>query len=76
VRFLADQDVYQVTIDFVRDLGHDVLCAAEVGLSHASDMMLLNYARQEDRILMPRDKDFSALVFLQVQEQAGSFCYG
>lgn len=71
MKFFADQDVYQVTIDFVRDLGHDVLCAAEVGLSRASDVLLLNYAQQENRILMTRDKDFGALVFLQVQEHSG-----
>ncbi len=71
MKFFADQDVYQVTIDFLRDSGYDVLCAAEAGLSQASDVMLLYYARKEDRILITRDKDFGALVFLQVQEHSG-----
>ncbi|MBN1690941.1 MAG: DUF5615 family PIN-like protein [Dehalococcoidia bacterium] len=71
MKFFADQDVYQVTINFIRDSGHDVLCAAEAGLSRASDVMLLHYTRQEGRILVTRDKDFGALVFLEVVEHSG-----
>ena len=29
MRFLADQDVYGVTIQFLRGLGHEVVTAAE-----------------------------------------------
>ncbi|MGC9394160.1 MAG: DUF5615 family PIN-like protein [Anaerolineae bacterium] len=71
MKFFVDQDVYQVTIDFLRDLGHDVLCAAEAGLSRASDVTLLHYARQDGRMLVTRDKDFGALVFLEVVDHGG-----
>ncbi len=71
MKFFADQDVYQVTIEFLRDSGHDVRCTAEVGLNRASDVILLQYARQEKRILITRDKDFGALVFLQVLDHGG-----
>lgn len=33
MNFLADQDVYASTITFVRGLGHDVVAAAQLGLS-------------------------------------------
>lgn len=32
MRFLSDQDVWQVTVNFLRALGHEVQRAADVGL--------------------------------------------
>jgi predicted nuclease of predicted toxin-antitoxin system len=65
VRFLSDQDVYALTIRFLRALDHDVITAAELGLSRAPDTELLNRAAQGGRIFVTRDKDFGALVFAQ-----------
>jgi len=64
VRLLLDQDVYALTARFLRDLGHDVATAAELGLSRAPDADLLNRARQEQRLFVTRDKDFGGLVFV------------
>jgi hypothetical protein len=41
MNFLADQDVYAATIEFVRGLGHDVVTAAQLGMSRADDSDLL-----------------------------------
>jgi len=65
VRFLLDQDVYALTARFLRDLGHDVVTAAELGLSRAPDTDLLIRAGQEKRLFVTRDKDFGGLVFLE-----------
>ena len=65
MRFLTDQDVYALTSQLLRELGHDVITAAEIGLSRAADTELLARAHQEGRILVTRDKDFGTLVFLQ-----------
>jgi predicted nuclease of predicted toxin-antitoxin system len=64
MKFLADQDVYQVTIKFLRDSGYDVVRAQNVGLSMASDYSILAWANQNKRILITRDHGFGALVFL------------
>jgi len=32
MHFLTDQDVYQVTIDYLIKLGHNVLTAREIGM--------------------------------------------
>ena len=64
MKFLLDQDVYALTARFLRDLGHDVLNAAEIGLSRAADSVLLARAGHEGRILVTRDKDFGGLVFV------------
>jgi predicted nuclease of predicted toxin-antitoxin system len=65
LRFLLDQDVYFLTDRFLRGIGHDVVAAAEIGLSRASDTALLARAAQENRIFVTRDKDFGGLVFVQ-----------
>jgi predicted nuclease of predicted toxin-antitoxin system len=64
VRFLADQDVYAVTIRLLRSLGHDVVTASELGLSRAPDTVLLKQAGDDGRIFVTRDKDFGGLVFV------------
>lgn len=65
MRFLLDQDVYSGTAQFLTDLGHDVISASDVGGSRASDEFLLSLAYEDKRILVTRDRDFGALVFLQ-----------
>ena len=37
MNFLADQDVYAATVQFLRGLGHDVATAAERGMAQAAD---------------------------------------
>ncbi|MGM0486480.1 MAG: DUF5615 family PIN-like protein [Planctomycetota bacterium] len=46
MKFLADQDVYAITVAFVDGLGHDVVRAAELGLAQAEDAELLRVAHQ------------------------------
>jgi len=64
MRLFIDQDVYRITVEFLKEQGHDVVCAKEVGLSRASDAELLTWATQNKRILVTRDKGFGALVFV------------
>jgi predicted nuclease of predicted toxin-antitoxin system len=65
MNFLADQDVYAVTIAFLSGLGHDLVRAGELGLAQAEDAKLLRVAHEQGRIFVTRDRDFGALVFVQ-----------
>lgn len=65
MNFLADQDVYAATIKFVKDLGHEVVSAAQIGMATAKDGELLGAAHDQGRIFVTRDRDFGALVFVQ-----------
>jgi len=65
MQFLADQDVYALTVSFLRGLGHNVLTAADLGMSKAKDFQLLRAAHDRGRIFVTRDRDFGALVFVQ-----------
>jgi len=65
MKFLLDQNVYYKTALFLKNLGHDVVRVAEIGLESAPDGELLEKAREFDRIFVTRDKDFGNLVFLK-----------
>ena len=65
MRFLLDQDVYALTARFLRALEHDVVTAAEIGCSQAADVALLRIAQDQERLLVTRDRDFGALIFVE-----------
>lgn len=65
MKILLDQDVYAATARFLAKLGHDVVQAAQIGLSQANDERLLAIAQEQSRILVTRDRDFGALVFVK-----------
>ena len=71
MRFLADQDIYQTTVDFLRGMGHEVVTAKEAGLQQAPDKELLQVALETRRILLTRDKDFGALTFVAARSTKG-----
>jgi predicted nuclease of predicted toxin-antitoxin system len=58
MHFLVDQDVYKLTVDRLKELGHDVITVKELGMARASDEDLLRVAEDQNRILVTRDKDF------------------
>jgi len=66
MRILADQDLFAVTVAFLRTLGHDVVTARDLGLSRADDAQILNEAQNQRRILVTRDRDYGNLVFVQM----------
>ena len=63
MRFLLDQDLYAATARHLIELGHDVVRAAELGLSRTDDEALLEVARSQGRLLVTRDRDFGRIVF-------------
>lgn len=62
MRFLADNDVWKKTTDLLRTWGHEVVTAREINLSDSSEREAK--AANDNRLLITRDSDFGALVFL------------
>ena len=71
MRFIADQDVYNLTIEELRKWGHEVITARDLGMQQASDEDLLDKARALSFIFLTRDKDFGTLTFLREQVSTG-----
>ena len=65
MKLLLDQDVYAITARYLRALGHDVLTAADLESSRASDETLLLMAQEQGRTFVTRDRDFGGLVFVR-----------
>ncbi len=64
MKFLTDQDVYAITVSFLKHLGHDVVTAAQLGMARESDRNLLRVAGEQGRDFVTRDRDFGGLVFI------------
>ncbi len=54
MRMLLDQDVYAVTARFLAQAGHDIVLAAELGLSRADDETVLQAAQDQRRLFVTR----------------------
>jgi predicted nuclease of predicted toxin-antitoxin system len=70
MRFIADEGVDSQIVNKLREEEHDVLYVVEFDAG-ASDNDILNFANQEDRILITRDKDFGELVFRMKKIHSG-----
>lgn len=71
MRILTDQDIYQMTIEWLKENGHNVVTAKDLGMQRSSDEELLIKAKAMNRLFLTRDKDFGALVFLKTKPSAG-----
>ena len=52
MRFLADHDVYAVTVEWLRQQGHGVVTAKDLGMQQAADEDLLAKAKELDRLFL------------------------
>ncbi len=67
MKLLADQDVYHITIEWLRKNGHNVVTAREIGMARAADEELLAKAKEVNRLFLTRDKDFGAFWTLMTE---------
>ena len=70
MRFLVDRCAGRQIADWLREMGHDVLEARELG-PDPGDSALLEQANGDDRILVTLDTDFGELVFLHDVAHSG-----
>lgn len=70
-RILADENVEQATINYLRKLGHDVEWVGDVeelGLG-AGDESIATYGRETDRLVLTQDDDFFTQI--DIEKTAG-----
>ena len=70
MKFLADEGIDRSIVNELRALGFDVFYVIE-DVRSLDDDILLQIARDENRILITRDKDFGELVFRLNKAHAG-----
>jgi predicted nuclease of predicted toxin-antitoxin system len=62
LRFLLDEGLSPRLVDLLASSGHDVVHVRGVGLTSASDPVVLARAAEDERVLVTLDTDFGALV--------------
>ncbi len=62
MKFLANMGISPMTVEFLRQAGHDALHLHAAGLDTLADPLILEKARQEGRILLTSDLDFTDLL--------------
>lgn len=62
LRFLADESCDFTVVRALRTAGYDVYAVSEV-MQRSDDLVLVEQAHREQRILLTEDKDFGQLVF-------------
>jgi predicted nuclease of predicted toxin-antitoxin system len=71
MRLFLDQMIDRCVADVVREAGHDVECAAQVGMAQADDLEILEYCIRQDRILVTLDGHFGDWTVAKLTVHAG-----
>lgn len=71
MRILADENIQEPTLRFLRELGHDVLGVNEAGLKSASDTDIFQQAQQEQRVVLTYNCDFADIRDLAGKDHHG-----
>jgi predicted nuclease of predicted toxin-antitoxin system len=62
MKVLADMGISLSTVQTLRETGHDAAHLREQGLQRLSDVLILDKARQEGRVVLTCDLDFGDLL--------------
>lgn len=62
MRFLVDQNLSARLAELLEEAGHEAVHVRPLGLSRASDAVILDRADKDSRVLVSADTDFGALL--------------
>lgn len=71
MRLFLDQMIDRCAADVLREAGHDVECAAQVGMARSDDLEILEYCTKQDRVLVTLDGHFGDWTVAKLTVHAG-----
>jgi len=69
MRFLADAGISPKTVEFLRRHGHEAVHVRDLAMQRAVDRLIIEKARNDNRILLTFDLDFGAILALGVADR-------
>ena len=69
MRFLADAGISPRTVEFLREIAHDVVHVRELNMQRAADEVVADRARAESRIVLTFDLDFGEVLALGILDR-------
>lgn len=71
IKFLADENIAESLVGALRKKGYDVKDIKEENLFGISDREVIDKAKEDDRVVLPHDKDFGNLLNFPLQSHPG-----
>lgn len=68
MKFLVDMPLSPVLAQWLTSQGHDAVHAGAIGLARAADTEIMACAKQDDRIVVTADLDYSRLLALSAAD--------
>lgn len=65
LQFLADVNISPITVQSLQEKGYDVIRSSDFLPANTPDIKILEIARQQNRIILTQDLDFSMLVAIR-----------
>ena len=75
MRFLADAGISPSTVAALQDQGHDAVHVRVLGRQRATDREILDLARDEERVVLTFDLDFSDLLALGMKTKPSTVIF-
>jgi len=71
MRLFLDRMIDRSVAGTLAKAGHDIECAAQVGMARADDLKILEYCRTQDRVLVTLDEHFGVWTVARLTEHPG-----
>ena len=62
MRILADMPISPRTVEFLKELGHEVTHAAELSMALSPDEDIVEFAKSQGLVILTEDLDFAAIL--------------
>ncbi len=71
MRLFLDQMIDRCVADVLQEAGHNVECAAQMGMARTDDLEILEYCTRQDRVLVTLDGHFGDWTAAKLTVHAG-----
>ena len=71
MKFIADENIAPETIEFIRNLGYNIIDVYQANLSGFADCEIVDFAEKHNRIIISFDLDFGEIYYFSPRRNFG-----